>query len=248
MSDSTGPPSSPPPPPPPEEAGFAEDVSKPPWWKRPVPLWAVLLIGVVALGIGAATADSDEDAEVATASNGELEDQLTQLEDELEERDEEIADLNEQIEATETTETTTTTSTTSTTTTTTTPPSPEELRAEAVDEMARRFEANRDSLAAALSDHDEVETLDRLLFEGETVIIDVTSRWASPDNQHDGAWTLSRELATFWEPDGEGAWWQEAFVPNFRLVNSGRVYDCSGAFMVEMASLRAGRADWEATC
>lgn len=160
-----------------------------------------------------------------------------------------------EVERTTTTEreTTTTTERPTTTTTTTEPPtttttlSPEEERFVAVLAMQTVFDENRSSLAETLDGLIDVETVDRLAFENETVVVDVTSGWASPDNQHDGAWTIMKGMAQFWEPN-EGIWWQEQFVPSFTFVNSGRSYHCTGDFMVQMATLSAGRDQWEGTC
>lgn len=127
--------SPPPPPPPTEEAGNAS--GKPPWWKRPIPLWAVILIAFLAIGLGAASATSDEegaDAEVATGGTQEVDgltEQIEELESELADREEAIESLESELdEATATTTTeepTTTTTTAPTTTTTTAPPQPVEV-------------------------------------------------------------------------------------------------------------------------
>ncbi|MDZ7673740.1 MAG: hypothetical protein U5K30_01515 [Acidimicrobiales bacterium] len=99
------------------------------------------------------------------------------------------------------------------------------------------FEENRLDLADTLgSSTTDVETADRLVFENGTVVIEVTSTWASPDNQHDGAWTLTKALSQFWEPDG--IWYQDAFDTAFQLVNSGRTYTCAGEFMVQTGQPR----------
>lgn len=225
----TTPTSPPPPPPPPETETGADGFFKKAWSKfRSWPLWAQVLIGLVLLlvVVGAAGGgETDEEpvsADTTTTS---------------------VAETTTTTEAT----TTTTESTTTTEATTTTTLTPEQEREIAVVAMGVVFEDQRLSFAELLADLTDVETVDRLAFENETVIIDITSTWASPDNQHDGAWTLMKAMAQFWEPN-EGIWWQEAFVPNFQLVNSGRVYNCSGDFMVDMATLRAGRNEWEASC
>lgn len=184
--------------------------------------------------VAAASGGTADDSEVATA--GAVESTST-----------------EAVAETTTTERQTTTTTRPTTTTTTTPPtttttlSPEQERGFAVQAMQTVFDENRTGLADTLNSLTDVETVDRLVFENETVVVDVTSGWASPDNQHDGAWTIMKAMAQFWEPN-EGVWWQPQFVPNFQFVNSGRVYTCSGDFMVQMATLAAGRDQWEGSC
>lgn len=231
----------PPPPPPPatssstsEESSRGGNVVERSWstvrsWptSAKVTSGVLLVLFLVAAVSGGASDDQDIAAEGATTTTDPDDDSTT------------------------TTERTTTSTSTSTTTTepptTTTTLSPEEERSIAVLAMQTVFEENRASLAETLGGLTDVETVDRLVFENEAVVVDVTSGWASPDNQHDGAWTIMKAMAQLWEPD-EGTWWQEQFVPNFQFVNSGRVYTCSGDFMVQMATLAAGRDQWEMTC
>lgn len=111
------------------------------------------------------------------------------------------------------------------------------------------FEGQKMQVAEILEDSGNAETVDKFLFEMETgdLILDVTSRWASPDNQVDGAWEDTRSLAVLWgRPDG--GWYQEVWTPNLLFTNSGTTYNCPGPFMVQLGSLEAGRGDWEATC
>ena len=97
-----------------------EGESPPPWWKKPVPLWAVLLIAVVSLGLGASTAtDADADADdedaataVPTSTVGEPD------------AGERTTTTTAPRRTTTTAEPTTTTTTAPTTTTTTAPPRP----------------------------------------------------------------------------------------------------------------------------
>lgn len=57
------PPSMPPPPLPP-----AAGPSGPSWWQHPIPLWALLVTAIVALGIGAAAGNGSKKEETKTAS------------------------------------------------------------------------------------------------------------------------------------------------------------------------------------
>lgn len=218
----------PPPPPPPARPNALVRA-----WRRfrGWPIWAQLLTAaVIVIVIAASAAGSPDEADQDDASP-------TSTAPEVESEE-------EAEESTTTSETTTTSSTTTTTEVTLTP---QELRTLAVLGMEVVFEEQRDTLADTLDSISDVETVDRLVFENETVIVDITSGWASPDNQHDGAWNLMKGISQFWE-SGEGIWYQEAFVPNLTLINSGRTYACTGEFMVEMASLNAGRSAWETEC
>lgn len=103
-----------------------------------MPVWAVVLIALLAMGVGIASAGSEaDDTEVATGGNDEETDELTgridELEGDLADREETIESLESELDdasATTTTEATTTTTTTPTTTTaptTTAPPQPVEV-------------------------------------------------------------------------------------------------------------------------
>lgn len=108
------------------------------------------------------------------------------------------------------------------------------------------FTEGRAELLTVLEDDDNVESVDKLAYDAKkkVVIVDITSAWASPDNQEDGAWALTRAMAELWTPD-TGAWWQDDFLPGFKLVNSGKVYQCSGSFMVKLGDASASRGDWK---
>lgn len=234
MSDTNQTPAPPPPPPPPVSGGDGDQpgAMKRTWAKyRGWPLWAQITIGILVLIILAGIASGGEDEEPVAAV-----DETT---------------TTEEVEETPTTTTEATTTTTEATTTTTEAPtttlSPEQEREVAVIAMGLVFEESRDLLAETLDSLTDVETVDRLAYENETVIVDITSTWASPDNQHDGAWNIMKGFAVLWDPD-DGNWYQKSFSPNLQLINSGRVYTCPGDFMVQMADLRAGRSEWETTC
>jgi len=120
-----------------------------------------------------------------------------------------------------------------------------------------RFELTRDVLIEFLENDINVESVDEYIAEAETageptsvqVILDVTSGWASDDNQHDGAWEITRAMADLYDdaPDNQ-AWYSEAWVPDFLLTNSGRDYNCTGDFMVQLADSRKSMSDWDAEC
>ena len=106
----------------------------------------------------------------------------------------------------------------------------------------------RGDLVEALGSSNDIESVDFLDFDAETdtVVIDVTSRWASPGNQVDGAWGITRTLAILWKDGsvlGDPTW-----SAGLRLVNSGTAYTCTSDFMQRLADARAARSDWEAEC
>jgi hypothetical protein len=124
-------------------------------------------------------------------------------------------------------------------------PSPEVQRTA----FASVFEENRVKLAQILESDDNVESVDKLAYDpaSEVVTLDVTSTWASPDNQVEGAWAIVRLMSTLYDPD-KGAWYQDGFVPSFVLVNSGSEYTQSADFMLRLATFSASRDDWESEC
>ncbi|MDP2182039.1 MAG: hypothetical protein Q8K99_05645 [Actinomycetota bacterium] len=132
-------------------------------------------------------------------------------------------------------------------------PEPEPAAAPSLDAQkagfVAAFEESRVKLAGIVEDDGNAESVDKLAYDAktETVILDVTSRWGSPDNQVDGAWAIVRLMSTLYDAD-EGAWYQDGFVPNLRLVNSGRKYTQSGDFMLRLAAFSASRSDWEKEC
>jgi len=153
---------------------------------------------------------------------------------------------------TSTLQTTTTTQVTTTSLQTTTAA----LGAEsAADLFLTRFEVARESLIELWSQSPYVESVEELAAEADTegdsltivVTLDVTSGRATPESQHEGAWEIMRTMAVLWNPLN-GAWFNETWSPPFRLVNSGRSYECSAEFMVDLADARATRLDWEAQC
>ena len=82
--------------------------------------------------------------------------------------------------------------------------------------------------------------------EGPTVILSVTMAYGTPQYQRDGAWAVTKAMQPLWDartivnvPD---------VIPHFRLTMGGVQYECPHDFMMRLASLRASRDDWEATC
>ena len=173
------------------------------------------------------------------------------------------------LDTTTTTSTSTTTTTTSTTeaTTTTTQPLTTTTRGsveastplEAVTLFSMNLASFRESLIDIVGGWDDVESVDKLAVYtpdtgntendllGMAVDLDVTSVWASADNQEDGAWFITRALSTLWNST-DGGWYHELWSPGLRLTNSGTVYECSGEFMVSLADQFAGKSDWLAAC
>lgn len=203
----------------------------PKWWQRSVPLWALILAAILGLALGAAAGGSDRD-ETATVSD-----------------DAEVTATERETTTTERETTTTERETTTTAAPTTTALTPEERREVAKQAFGGGFDATRGTLADLLNEDRNVETLDQLTYDAaaDLVTVAVTSTWASPDNQHDGAWEISRMLATLYERD-EGPWWSPDYVPNLTLVNSGTRYNCGAELMVRLGSLEASRDHWEAEC
>jgi hypothetical protein len=141
------------------------------------------------------------------------------------------------------------TTTTTAAPTTTSTMSPEQMVDVAKLAFGVVFDAQRVELAEAVQGDINVGSVDLFAYDGNTgvVTLDITSGWASPDNQVDGAWDLTRQLAALYSPT-DGAWYQAEWVPGFTLVNSGVTYRCSGEFMARLATFSASRADWDAEC
>jgi hypothetical protein len=158
--------------------------------------------------------------------------------------------------ATTTTEATTTTAEATTTTTTA-------MDQATYDALAVGwFEGNmRQPVIDALESLDtDVESVDSMVMEGGTfgggtepltLVVGVTSGWATDELQADAAWGITRVLAVLWQPDGtwmagglgEGWVW-----PGLHLTVSGIEVECDDAFMRLLADQRASQADWEAEC
>jgi hypothetical protein len=146
---------------------------------------------------------------------------------------------------TTTTEATTTTTTTEPTTTTATVSA--DVAKAAVDSV---FDNNRVQIAAIIQDNPNVDTVDS--FELDLVVdrirLDITSPFVTPENQADGAWELTRQLAEpLYSTDG-GFFSTPQYTPGFELINSGTTYTCSSDFMIRLASFAAGRTDFENEC
>ena len=196
------------------------------WIKRPIPLWVGLVGLVIGVVLGAASSSTSDEGDASASSPT-------------------------TIEKSTTTSSTTTSSTTTTTIapTTTTTLTAEQIRGGSREEFIQAFEQSRVDVASALEDQRDIETVDKFVFDASTeaIILDVTSTWASADNQEDGAWTVTRSFAQFWEPE-DGGYWHADYLPALTFVNSGTLYSCSGEFMVRLASLSAGRDDWKREC
>lgn len=222
-------------PPPPAASGTTEVPSPS---TGTVKRWSTGQLGAVAvvalllgLGIGAAAASGGDEAgkeeEAASTSST-------------------VASTTTERERTTTTTAPTTTSTTAApTTTTTAAPTPESVAAA----FPSQFEATRSELIDVLESDRNVQSVDRFEYDPAqgAVILAVTSTWASPDNQDEGAWELTRAMAALWEPTN-GLWHDPTWSPALQLVNSGRYRNCTGEFMVLLADRRASQADWRANC
>lgn len=132
-------------------------------------------------------------------------------------------------------------------TTTTSAPTPEELAALNNMTFVLVCEQSRDGFIDALTNDMNVQSVDQWLCREDGVMeVSITSAWATPENQADGAWELMRAFAVIWDDD-DGLF-NTDFKPPLRFVNSDTVYECSGDFMDRLADTRASRADWEAEC
>lgn len=194
-----------------------------------MPVWSLALIVLAFVGIIGATAEPGEEngTEVATA------------------RDREPTDTT----ATTTLRTTTTAAPTTTTVATTTTTAPTTTTEPAVTQQSFQaiFDAHRPDFLAILQDDNNIETVDKFIYESGSgmIVLDVTSAWASPDNQVEGAWTIMRGMAALWQPGGP---FPDSFTPGLRLVNSGTRHECDSTFMLQLARTEAGRQDWAAAC
>lgn len=202
-----------PPAPPPPPIGTATPVGRErQWWKRPVPLWAVVLIGFVALVLGAAAASSPDEDEVAS---GEASDdaiataRIATLEDDLDERDQTITSLEDELDEVEATTTTrrvtTTTSTTTTAAPATAPPPPPATSATVL---------MPDVVCSNLQDaQNEIQRAGVYLSYSE----DATGR--DRNQVIDSNWLVIRQTPTPGTPIGEGD-------PLLYVVKYGETNDC----------------------
>lgn len=115
--------------------------------------------------------------------------------------------------------------------------------------FASIFENGRTPLASILGDDRNVRSLDRFDFDvaAGVVTLGITSMWTTTAERADGAWELTRAVAELYKRGG-GQWWQEAYVPSFRLINSGQSHTCTGDLMVQFGNEEQGRPAWEASC
>jgi hypothetical protein len=107
-------------PPPIDSDPGTDDPAGTPWWKRPVPLWLVIVIAVLALGLGGAVAATDDGGSTAGADPT----ATSMTTSTTGTRDAETATTSTTVRPTTTSRPTTTTTTAPTTTTTTAPPRP----------------------------------------------------------------------------------------------------------------------------
>jgi hypothetical protein len=145
--------------------------------------------------------------------------------------------------------TTATPTTTTTTTTTSTPPDTDTDTSRMVATVVFEMEM-RDDLIDALGRHPEVETVDRVELDSntDTLILAVTSPWATSDKQVDGAWTLMRQMALWWEDGEAGVMRRPNWSASFQMANGSVSFFCSAEFMQRLSDSRASRSDWLAEC
>lgn len=116
--------------------------------------------------------------------------------------------------------------------------------------MIDAFTQTRNDFVPAIQASTDVASADKIEYDpvSDSIDVEVTSRWASPDNQVDGAWNITKLVAALWETEGSGLRRYPPYAPGFRLVNSGTVYHCTSDVMIAIAEIRASREDWQAQC
>jgi hypothetical protein len=230
-----------PPPPPP----VVEEASRPPWWRR---RWVLITAGVVVvlMVIGALSSpdEDDEDGEVATETTS----ADTTSDEPTPEPTEEPAEEPTQTPEPEPTATAEPTSTPEPT------PAPTLTRREEREVAQIAFgivfdDRRGDLLDLLRDDTGNIESVDRFEFDQDAgaVVLDITSPYQTAEFQVESAWTLTTAFAQLYRPDDE-IWFQEAWVPDFVLINSGTRYECPGDFMVRLGDARASRSEWEREC
>jgi|GEM_PF-3777790 len=116
--------------------------------------------------------------------------------------------------------------------------------------MTTAFEKIRTGLADAVKNDNrsDISSVDRLELDpaGPTIILSTTSHYSTDKLVRDGAWAVTKTMQIFWEAKNLGS--LPDVIPKFRLSVSHVRYECPHDFMVRLASLRASREDWEATC
>ena len=101
-----------------------------------------------------------------------------------------------------------------------------------------------------LEDTEDVESVDRLEFDGDALVVGITSGWASTESRQDAAWAIARELRVLWTDD---AWPSEfprepVWFMDLLLTVDDLRYDCTGEAMRQLAERRLERSEWEAAC
>ena len=136
-------------------------------------------------------------------------------------------------------------------------PEPEpEPEASSVDEDQQRVawagtvEAQRGEWIAGLEDTWDAESVDRLEFDGDALVVGITSCCRSSGGRQDAAWAIARELRVLWTDDAwpsdiprEPVWFKDLLL----TVDDLR-YECSGETMRQLAERRLERSEWEAAC
>ena len=113
---------------------------------------------------------------------------------------------------------------------------------------SKSFEPARSGLLDALGKDSNVKSVDKFIYDpaSGSVVLDITSTWASLPNQETGAWEITRSLALLWKTGNP--WNAPGFAPAFAFTNSGTAHRCAGDFMVKLGNTEASRADWAAAC
>lgn len=131
-------------------------------------------------------------------------------------------------------------------------PTPESLSREAQAEMFATFINDEGSaLADAIeSDHrgDGVESVDQLTYDAdtETLVVSLTTGWATDDYRRDAAWAVTRSLVGLvWSGEVD---WLTDLDPSLQLQVDQLTYNCDGEFLAGLGARQASRDDWQASC
>jgi len=97
---------------------------------------------------------------------------------------------------------------------------------------------------------DDVLSVDRLEFEDGTLVLGITSGWASSDSRQDAAWSVARDIRDLWsdlswpnEIERDPVWHMDLVLTVDDLL-----YRCNGETMRSLAERRLERTEWETAC
>lgn len=208
-----------------------EQPDKRKWWQRPVtlPLWSLILIGVVLFAAGNAGSGGDSER-VASDASGE----------------------SAPVETVTVTETVTETTVAEPEEEPSPSPEPATMtREQQAATFATFIEEQGPKLADAIEqDHatDGVESADQVVYDAdaETLVVAVSTGWGTDPYRRDAAWGITRSLVgVVWSGEVE---WLTDFNPSLRLQVDHLVYQCDGELLTDLGARRASRDDWQSSC